>query len=304
MIGDDNLEIAGNPRSVAAGSTVIFLHIGKTAGTSLRQVLRRNYRASDIMLVRVRGRPREETLNQFAALPKEARESPRLLFGHTVFGLHEHVPRPYTYITMVRKPLSLVLSQYRFVLRTAGHRHHDLVTSQHMSIEEYVRSGISLEMDNSQTRAIAGDLSTPYGECTNEMLATAKRNIEEDFAVVGLTERFDETLILLQKTFGWSKIHYVRANVAPHSSPLVLSDEARRLIAEHNQFDDELYRYASLRFDEALARYPSFAEDLERFQRTNALYKPWGTLTHVLPQRLAARVGLKRRAARYRASNL
>lgn len=304
MIGANSLDVARNRRTVAAGATVIFLHIGKTAGTSLRQVLRRNYRASDIMLVRIHGRPREETLAQFAALPEEARVSPRLLVGHTVFGLHEYVPRPSTYITMVRKPLSLVLSQYRFVLRTTGHRHHELVTSQDMGIEEYIRSGISLEMDNSQTRAIAGDLSTPYGECTDEMLETAKRNIERDFAVVGLTERFDETLILLHETFGWSKLHYVRANVAPSSEPFVLSDEARRLIAEHNRLDDELYRYASLRFDEAIARQPSFAEDLARFQRTNLLYKRWGTLTQVLPQRLAGRVGLRRRASRYRASGL
>lgn len=303
MIGANRLEIAHTPQNAAARSTVIFLHIGKTAGTSLRQVLRRNYRASEIMLVHVRG-PREKTLDEFAALPEEARESPRLLFGHTVFGLHDYVPRPCTYITIVRRPISLVLSQYRFVLRTIEHRHHELVTSQHMSIEEYIRSGISMEMDNSQTRAVAGDLSTPYGGCTDEMLETAKRNIEQDFAVVGLTERFDETLILLQKTFGWSKLHYVPANAAPHSPPAVLSDEARRLIAEHNRLDEELYRYVSERFDEAIARYPSFAADLARFRRTNSVYRSWGTLTRVLPRRLAARAGLKRVGPRRRAVNL
>jgi Galactose-3-O-sulfotransferase len=291
------LEIAGNRQGTAAGPTLIFLHIGKTAGTSLRQVLRRNYRPAEALRVGTPERPREETLDQFATLPEHTRESARLLFGHMVYGLHTAVPRDSTYITMVRKPKSLVLSQYRFVLRRTGHRLHERVVSENMGIEEYIRSGISLEMDNSQTRAIAGDLSTPYGECTDAMLDTAKANIERDFAVVGLTERFDETLVLLQKTFGWSKLHYVRANVAPHS-PIELSDEANALIKEHNRLDDELYRFASERFDAAIATYPSFAEDLARFNKSNALYKPWGTLTHVFPRRVAASVGLKRRAPR------
>ena len=298
------MEIARDRRAVTEDPTVIFLHIGKTAGTSLRQVLRRNFRASDVMLVSTRGRPREETLERFSRLPEEVRACPRLLLGHTVFGLHEYVPRPCTYITLVRKPLRLVLSQYLFVLRTPGHRHHELVTSEHMSIEDYVRSGISMEMDNSQTRAIAGDLSTPYGACTDEMLETAKHNVEEAFAVVGLTERFDETLILLQKMFGWAKLHYVRANVAPRSHPPELSEGAHELVEEHNRLDNELYRYVTERFETAIGRCPSFDVDLDRFRRVNSLYRPWGILTHVMPQRLGTRMGLRRAVSRTRAPGL
>jgi hypothetical protein len=174
--------------------TVIFLHIGKTAGTTLRQVMRRNVPAARTLVVRVRGGSREETVDRFASLPEEERAA------------HRHVPRPSTYVSMLRKPMSLVLSQYRFVLRTPGHRHHELVTSKGMSLEDYIRSGVSIEMDNSQTRAIAGDRATPYGACTDAMLETAKRNLE-DFAVVGLTERFDESLVLLGKRFGWTRLN-------------------------------------------------------------------------------------------------
>lgn len=294
------MEFADNQPTMLADPTVIFLHIGKTGGTSLRQVLRRNYRTADTLLVGTPERVREETLNEFAALSEPARERPRLLFGHTVFGLHEYVPRPSTYITLIRKPQSLVLSQYRFVLRRPGHRLYQQIVSANMGLEDYIRSGISLEMDNSQTRAVSGDLSTPYGECTDEMLKIAKRNIEKDFAVVGITERFDETLILMQKTLGWSKLHYVRANVAPSSQPLEVSDEARRLIAEHNRLDNQLYEYVGARFDEAIARYPSFPDDLARFQKGNVLYGPWGTVTR-LGGGLASRVGLKRPPPRSRA---
>ena len=119
----------------------------------------------------------------------------RLIMGHAIFGLHEHVPRPSTYITILRKPSSLVVSQYRFVLRTPGHRHHEVVTEQAIGFADYIGSGMSLEMDDSQTRAIAGDLSTPFGGCTDAMLERAKANLDESFSVAGLTERFEETLV-------------------------------------------------------------------------------------------------------------
>lgn len=272
--------------------TVIFLHIGKTAGTTLRRVLRRNFRSSEIMVVRARGRPRTETLGDFRAIPEAERARPRLIMGHTVFGLHELVPRPSTYISMVRRPKGLVLSQYNFVLRTPGHRHHDEVTSKGMTLERYIESGLSLEMDNSQTRAIAGDLDTPFGACTDEMLETAKRNIEGHFTVVGITERFDESLVLMQQAFGWSKIHYVKANVAPGRRPDP-SPEALRLLGEHNRLDNELFRWVGERFDAAIAGDPGFAEAFERFKRGNNLYRPWGNLTYTFPQRIYG--GLKAR---------
>ena len=296
--GASDLEFGRDRPTVTGDPTVIFLHIGKTAGTTMRQVLRRNFRSPDVMVIRVRGRPREETLERFGDLPAEVRSRPRLIMGHTIYGLHEHVPRPSTYITIVRKPSSLVLSQYRFVLRTPGHRHHAAVTSVGMSIADYIRSGMSLEMDNSQTRAIAGDLSTPFGKCTNAMLERAKRNLDESFSVVGLTERFEETLILLQKTFGWSHLHYVRANVAPHGPSVELTDEVRDLIDEHNRLDNALYAHVSARFEEAMRSYPSFEHDLARFIRTNALYRTLGALTHTYPQRVASTIGLRRSGSR------
>ncbi|MGH3075770.1 MAG: hypothetical protein ACRDQC_12610, partial [Gaiellales bacterium] len=95
--------------------TIIFLHIGKTAGSTLRPVLKRQFSRSEAITIRARRRPREETLTDFARLPEADRMRPRLIMGHTVFGLHESVPRPSTYITMVRNPVRLAVSQYRYV---------------------------------------------------------------------------------------------------------------------------------------------------------------------------------------------
>jgi hypothetical protein len=271
---------------VTAQSTLIFLHIGKTAGTTLRRVLRRQYRRSQIMTVRARARPREETIPDFARLPEHVRARPRLILGHTVFGLHEAVPRPSTYLTMVRNPVSLVMSQYGYVQRTPGHRHHH--AARGMTLEAYIASGIATEMDNSQTRAIAGDLGTPYGECSPEMLDRAKENLERWFAVCGITERFDESLLLLQRAFGWSNVCYVSANVArrrPEPTAAQL-----RTIERMNQLDLALYEHVGERFGRGLAEDAEFSHRLARFRRKNSAYRPWLVATETWPREIRRRV--------------
>jgi len=71
-------------------------------------------------------------------------------------------------MTMLRRPQSLVLSQYSFVRRTPGHRHHGDARS--MSLEQYLASGLAQEMNNSQTRALVGAVDVPYGSNPAELL--------------------------------------------------------------------------------------------------------------------------------------
>jgi hypothetical protein len=270
---------------------VIFLHIGKTAGSTLRQVIRRNYRASEILKAQIPGGAREATLEYFARIPAPRRAAALLVMGHTIYGIHELLPRPATYITVVRDPIKLILSQYLFVLRRPHHRLHESVTSSGMSLADYIRSGVSLEMDNGQTRAIAGDTSTPYGQCTEEMLRTAQRNIETHFAVAGLTERFDETLIALRHALGWSHLCYVRANVSPERvSVKDLPQETTRLIEERTALDIELYGFIRRRFQGQIATIPRFDRQLRRLRSLNSLYRPWGSLTYSIPKGIRLRV--------------
>jgi hypothetical protein len=171
------------------------------------------------------------------------------------------------------------------VRRTPGHRHHH--DARRRSLEEYLASGLAQEMNNSQTRALVGMVEVPYGTNPPELLEQAKRNVEQWFSAVGLTERFDESLILFKQAFGWNKLHYVRANVASRREQP--SDEAMRMIEEMNQLDIELYRWAEQRFQAIIDASPTFADDYARFRRTNSLYRPWGTVTYSWPKRVQAR---------------
>jgi hypothetical protein len=271
--------------------TVIFLHIGKTAGSTMRRILQRQFPSRQVLDLtqkipdpsyRLR---REGMPDLFGALPDAQRARPRLIMAHTIYGLHEHVPRPSTYVTLLRDPVKLVISLYHFILRRPAHRIYDEVAGADLSLEDFIRNGVSLEADNSQVRAIAGDHSVPFGDVDEAMLDAAKDHIEQRFRWVGFVERFDEGLVMLQRTFGWTNTYYIPVNVASGSrqppDPGVLD-----LIKEQNRFDIELYRWANQRMDERIAGDPAFAEAYERFLRMNRLYRPWGHLTYSLPKRV------------------
>ncbi len=289
--------MGGHTRPLETSPTVIFLHIGKTAGTTLRKILYRHFDQDEILLVKNRSRSparlrREETPALFAALPESERARARLILGHIIFGLHRFVPRPSTYITLVRRPASLVVSQYHWVRRDPTHWLHAKVVEADMSLEEYVEGGVSLESDNSQTRAIAGDTTTPFGECTGQLLDTAKRNIDGHFSMVGLTERFDESLLLLRRAFGWSKMHYVPANFSPRRDRPPVPRSVLQRIEALNWLDAELYEYAQHRMQQAIEADPRFEADMRRFRRSNLLYqRTWGAVTQTLPKAVLMRSG-------------
>ena len=279
------------PERARAGRdpTVIFLHIGKTAGWTLRQVLYRNVPPGLVMRVRPpadrpRGFLNEEPLRAFASLPEDERARPRLIVSHMIFGIHESVPRPSTYITLLREPVARTISQYRHVLRTKHHRLHAAAVSGKLTLERYVCGGEALEVDNGQVRALAGDAATPFGQCSDALLQAALRNLDDHVSVAGLTERFDETLIMLGAEFGWPNLYYVRTNTAPSGQRVQVSDADRRMIQERNRFDCELYRIVAERFQARIDGDPGFTRRLELHRRGNALYRPWGQFAYRLRQ--------------------
>ncbi len=288
----------------AVEPTTIFLHIGKTGGSTLQRILYRHYRPSERLLVLSRtavpGRaPREDTVRWFAELPEGERARPRLIEGHVIYGIHRWVPRPCTYLTLLRDPVALTISQYRYVLRTPSHLLHERAM-QLGSLDAYVRSGVSLEADNSQTRAISGDTTTSFGACTDDMLDTARGNLERRFAVVGQLERFDESLVLMNRAFGWSRLAYIPINASPaRQQREPIADSTLRYLRELNRFDEDLYAWASTRLDAAMASDPDFGRSLHRLRLANTAYRPWGTITYSYPRRMFA--PLVRRRARERA---
>jgi hypothetical protein len=116
----------------------------------------------------------------------------------------------------------------------------------------------------------------PVGECTGEMLDTARANIDEYFPVIGLTKEFDRSAILMRRKFGWSlPVYKTRNRTRTRPSRDEVSSETRHLIREHNDLDVKLYRYIERRFEDQISDHAaSIDREVAWLRRFNAIYSP------------------------------
>ncbi len=256
---------------------VIFLHIPKTAGTTLIKVLRNQYGRSSIFSIY--SQPTSDDAERFVSLPQQVRDRYRLLQGHWPFGMHKFFSGECRYISAMRDPVDRLVSEYYYILRIPDHYLHEQVTSCNMSLEDFVTSDITTELDNGQLRLLAGcEKEVPFGQIGKEHLEMAKQNIEKHFDVVGLTKRFDETLLLYKHFLGWKRYpYYHRRNVtAARPSSDTATPESLSLIAERNRFECALYEWVKERFEEQINKYDGdFSAELAQFRSFNSLYQRW-----------------------------
>jgi Galactose-3-O-sulfotransferase len=257
---------------------LIYLHIPKAGGSTLSEVLRRYYRKAQVFQIQ---RPWKATTTEFIEMPAEKRANIRLLAGHMPFGMHVHFTRPSVYITVLRRPLDRVMSHYYFARKASAHVLHE--AAKRVTLDEYVASGMSLEMDNGQVRLLSGhNEDIPLGNCGRELLDEAKRNLRDHFLVTGLVERFDESLLLMKRKLGWKAWPvYLKRNVTggrPDAD--TLSSDTIALIDRYNELDRELYEWAAQRFqaelDEARVQW-----QVPIFQALNSLYTKQAYVTRV-----------------------
>src|SRR5215208_517551 len=232
-------------------SIIAFVHIQRTAGATVREILADAF-SSDAMLDAGNyfRRPDgvEERLTHF---PKPGwdewrRRGGRIVVGHVPYGLYKkHLPTDTRYFTFLREPVDRVISHFHGPL---GRKLGPIPDS----LEEAVVDARLPQLNNLATRYLCGDPS-PLGELLAGALDAAKENLTE-FALVGIRERFDESMVLMQRVLGLELDSYLNRHVSV-GRPAVeeVPDEVRALIAEHNQLDAELYAFALSLLDDAVA---------------------------------------------------
>jgi hypothetical protein len=244
------------PESSPSSDALIFIHLYKTGGTTLNRIIEWEYKISKICSV-------EPTWWQWS-YQRIRRWSPSRLGkmevfkGHMPFGLHRLIPRPANYITVLREPVERAISDYYFARRFKPHRHHR--ASLQLSLEEFF---LQKHEHNLQSRILAGPNSHELfpSTCDAHTLAAAKDNLARRFIVVGLTERFDETLALLKARLGWKVRWYRSFRVADNRlAQHQIAAKTLALIHEKEQFDIALYDYGSSLFEKAIAAHREAVE--------------------------------------------
>lgn len=227
---------------------IIFLHIPKTGGSSLKSVFKAAY-GPRLRMLQV-GEPK----SNLEALKRILSEEPYkydVIGGHFAgYGIHELTDRPVRYFAMIREPVSRVISQYYHIMRNKDKHNKRYKTIGAMGgiVEALHRFD-----RNPQTRVISGLDAQKMP--TTEDLEAAKQHISEHFVTVGTLERIDETIMLLKQLMGWPRLIATPHRNPGRNRPRTLPPEVYEKAGQINLLDFELYRFV----DEQLTRQISEA---------------------------------------------
>jgi hypothetical protein len=249
---------------LVAEPVTICCHLPKTAGTTLNSILTRQYHRRHRLYD-------AEAIAAFPHRPTSELLSLQLVTGHVSYGLHRHVPRACVYVTFLRDPVARVVSLYRHARRHSNHYLHDDIGRRGMTLREFVRCDEAFhETHNGQTSALAGLLNAR--RVTPRHLLQAVWNLRRHFPVVGITEEFDASVVLMQRALGWRRLPlYTRENVAPRGgAEEFLTPDVAREVAAANSLDIALYRWARRRLHRQTRRAgQAFEDHLAAFHAAN-----------------------------------
>lgn len=221
-----------------------FIHIPKTAGATLRSIIQRNYSLRELYPMDT-----ERARTAFQQMPEETKDRIKVVYGHFCMDVASWLPGDLVFISMLRDPIERTISSYyyeRYVRKTEP--------AVSLPLRAFIQQGGYLPGDNWMVRCFSGaSESVPFGRCTPQMLEAAK-SAADRFALIGLSERFDESYAMLCQMFGW-RVRYASArNINPHRTPLGdSSPEDIACIEQHNRFDIAFYDYCARRLEQQLA---------------------------------------------------
>lgn len=204
-----------------------FVHIEKTAGTSVKFILRNStiLRHCDIMPQERYGIVSDEDLK----LAKRAFFfGLQSISGHGLINPTENISDPIQYFTILRDPLQRCASHYQHIKRSRRRKGEDI------SFEEFIQDETKRDF---QVRKIAGEPD----------LDKALQDLKEKFLFVGLTERFAESMEIFRHLCPYKiNIRYSRLHVAKDNSAkkeVLETPHLRKLLEEGNALDSKLYEF-------------------------------------------------------------
>jgi hypothetical protein len=235
-----------------------FVRIPKTGSTTLISILDAQFALSEICPYLVAELPHAD--------PAEL-DRYRLFRDHFDYDIKNYLSRSPVYLTMLRHPIDRAISYYEFCKRGTNPGPFDQYLKQaaNQGLKAFVchpDPTIRIRTANLQIRQIAAGLGNRHANpfeasplesqySDDDLLALAKAHLQE-FAFVGVTERFNDAVLLLAYIFGWYPVKdYQSLRVANKKAKRdELDQDTLNAIAEANQQDLELYEYAQHLFAE------------------------------------------------------
>ncbi|WP_199621715.1 sulfotransferase family protein [Paenibacillus alkalitolerans] len=214
-------------------TTLVYLHVPKTAGTGMRIILMNQYQESMKQVY---------TLEQYEKWHSASQhQSFRCIYIH--LPLYKPFYGRCEYASILRDPVDAVISFFYYLLLVPNN--HLKIHS--MSLREFLLShpDTLCRLVNYQTRYIANHSKSHM----------AIKNIEKYFPIIGTLEKLHETIYLLSKRYGWrnvSVLPYANKNLKRPAKEAVPEELIERLEMITDE-DRILYKYVQQRLDKTLA---------------------------------------------------
>ena len=212
---------------------LLFIHIPKAAGTTLRSIVDCQYGADNVLTYY--NQLSRQMLDNLDYHLRASDRDYRGLIGHFKYGVHEILSRQARYVSFLRDPVALAVSSY-FEKLNMNRPHFTKPDGSLFSLDETLdREGWNYA--NQQVKYLTG--MADNAEVNEEDLATCLNNITTDFAFVGTVEKFNPSILLLSRALGWKPCLYNRLNPGGLRSDILPSTLTR--IASLNLLDRKLH---------------------------------------------------------------
>ena len=285
---------ASRPAAMTCERLLLHLHLAKTGGVTLNDIIMRNLSSGEYLVIEMPPRDESalwtwsnaEVTRALAGMTADAVERIRAVLGHYGPGVQRHLPKPCAVVTILRNPVDRLLSYFYYDVQRG--------VRSDANLEDFVAQGAELALDNYMTRILSGrEELDPRGRGVN--LASCRRVTNDDYLaavssidcsmLVGVTERFDEMLVVLASMLGWSlsDLVYERRNVtASRPSAGENSPATRETLVDMNMHDQQLATYAATRLCHQIANYPGdFDSDFLLFGRLNAAHRAGASMAEL-----------------------
>lgn len=224
---------------------IVYVHIPKTAGTSLRIMLEDYAGAEGLFSAYPEAGPPHRAVTDWSSLSREEREKVRVVTGHYHFGAFDrYIDAGHKYfLTFLREPVDRIISLYKHLM-AAHEKYKENPESLMKFCFEQPLQEIAEQIDNHQTRMIAG--VPAKRQVTEKDMYEAQRIIESSFFFVGTTENFEEDTKRLAQCINAEKFYTKKENESLDRRSREYYSKSEISLVEHaNRYDVELYRYVS-----------------------------------------------------------
>ncbi len=219
---------------------LLFLHIPKSAGTTVHHFLNMQFGMQSVLVSHWEG----------------AAESVARIRGHTGspktpdpggnWALSVWPPSsswtPEHLHHYPCNPIDRLISYYYYVQAYPDTYIH--ATAAKLSLDDFITSEATIALDNLQVRLLAGRKAAPIGTLTSADTEQAKDNLRRHFSVVGVQDNVKGFLRALCRRFQLPSIRVSAQNKTHYRRSLAaIANSTKQTILERNALDLAIYNY-------------------------------------------------------------